>query len=227
MCSNVREQNCAYSITVGLKIPPTLPGHRRRGHHSTRRRGCLAAGGTCAATREAANFLDQWRRTAEIVDKILHGAKPSDIPVEQPTKFDLTINLTPLRGELLCCRGGNHANDRSCLTRAGRNVLDQHRCRCRCAWCANYRRGISNCGYATQEQCLAQVWGLGGGCRPNPFPGTAYGTSAGSWNTPRLAQALSAPLLGPFRRLDKCVVAGSHAGIRPISPAASCSVRLP
>ena len=52
------------------------------------------------------------------------------------------------------------------------------------AWCANYRRGISNCGYATQEQCLAQVWGLGGRCQPNPFPGTAYGTSAGSWNAP-------------------------------------------
>ena len=52
------------------------------------------------------------------------------------------------------------------------------------AWCATYRRGISNCGYATQAKCLAQVWGLGGGCRPNPFPGTAYGTSAGSWNIP-------------------------------------------
>ena len=52
------------------------------------------------------------------------------------------------------------------------------------AWCATYRRGVSNCGYATQAQCLAQVWGLGGGCRPNPFPGTAYGTSAGSWNRP-------------------------------------------
>jgi hypothetical protein len=46
------------------------------------------------------------------------------------------------------------------------------------SWCATYgRKGINdNCSYATQQQCLAQVWGLGGFCRPNPFPGTAYGT---------------------------------------------------
>jgi putative ABC transport system substrate-binding protein len=41
-----------------------------------------------------ANFLDLYRRTAELVDKILRGTKPSDIPVEQPTKFDLLVNLT-------------------------------------------------------------------------------------------------------------------------------------
>ena len=41
-----------------------------------------------------ARTLDLFRRAAEIVDKILRGEKPANIPVEQPTKFDFVINLT-------------------------------------------------------------------------------------------------------------------------------------
>jgi putative ABC transport system substrate-binding protein len=47
--------------------------------------GCLICYGTSVS--------EQWRRAAYFVDRIQKGAKPADLPVEQPTKFDFVINL--------------------------------------------------------------------------------------------------------------------------------------
>jgi putative tryptophan/tyrosine transport system substrate-binding protein len=54
-------------------------------------RGYLESGGLMSY---GPNFPDLFRGAADFVDKILRGAKPGDLPVEQPTKFDLVINLT-------------------------------------------------------------------------------------------------------------------------------------
>ena len=67
-------------LAVGARLP-TMQGAREY----------VEAGGLMSY---GPNFADQFRRVADFVDKILRGTKPADIPVEQPTKFDLVINLT-------------------------------------------------------------------------------------------------------------------------------------
>ena len=41
----------------------------------------------------AADLIDSWRRSATFVDRILKGAKPAEMPIEQSTKFELVVNL--------------------------------------------------------------------------------------------------------------------------------------
>jgi putative ABC transport system substrate-binding protein len=68
------------TLALGLRLP-TTQGSREY----------LEAGGLISY---GPNIPDLFRRAGDYVDKILRGAKPADLPVEQPTKFDLIINLT-------------------------------------------------------------------------------------------------------------------------------------
>ena len=68
------------TLALGLRLP-TMHGFRE----------FAEAGGLMSY---GPNFPDLHRRAADLVDKILRGAKPADIPVEQPIKFDFVINLT-------------------------------------------------------------------------------------------------------------------------------------
>ena len=82
-----------------IEDPTLLPAHqteivdcaaRHRLPTMTGLRSMVDAGGLMSY---GASFPDMFRRAATFVVKILQGAKPSDLPVEQPTKFELVLNL--------------------------------------------------------------------------------------------------------------------------------------
>jgi putative tryptophan/tyrosine transport system substrate-binding protein len=79
----------ALTVTNRLRINTLALGARLPTIHGNREN--LEGGGLISY---GGNVPELWRRAAEYVDKILRGAKPSDLPVEQPTKFELIINLT-------------------------------------------------------------------------------------------------------------------------------------
>ena len=64
----------------------------------------------------SSNDADQYRRAAVYVDKILKGAKPADLPVEQPTKFEFVINLKTAKADR------PHDSAESCWSRADRVI---------------------------------------------------------------------------------------------------------
>ena len=71
------------TLALGARLPTIQPF-----------RDYLGAGGFMSY---GANNADLYRRAGDYVDKILRGAKPADLPVQQPTKFDFVINLTTAR----------------------------------------------------------------------------------------------------------------------------------
>jgi putative ABC transport system substrate-binding protein len=75
----INERRRLVDLAAKNRLPAVYPG-----------REFVDAGGLVAY---GPNFADMFRRAATYVDKILKGAKPADLPVAQPTKFELVINL--------------------------------------------------------------------------------------------------------------------------------------
>ncbi|MFL4968014.1 MAG: ABC transporter substrate binding protein [Xanthobacteraceae bacterium] len=82
-----RAQQALKLHTIGLLFPGTPSSHRPALY--SYREGVEADG----LMSYGPNMQNMWRRGAELVDKILRGAKPGNIPVEQATKFALVVNM--------------------------------------------------------------------------------------------------------------------------------------
>ena len=83
--------NLGTAKALGLQVPDKLLALAAHVPTMLGVREYVEAGGLMSY---GPNWPHMWGRAADLVDKILRGAKPADVPVEQPTKFDLVINLT-------------------------------------------------------------------------------------------------------------------------------------
>ena len=92
------------TLALGARLPTIYPT-----------RLYLEAGGLMSY---GANNADLFRRAADYVDKILRGAKPGDLPVEQPTKFELVVNLKTAKA-----LGLDHPGDRARPRQRGDRIV--------------------------------------------------------------------------------------------------------
>jgi putative ABC transport system substrate-binding protein len=94
--------------TDAVVVQPILATRRAAELAVESRLASIATGGSCAEAGSllfwSADQVDLYRRAAYFVDKILKGAKPADLPVEQPTRFELLSISTPPRRSASPCR---------------------------------------------------------------------------------------------------------------------------